>query len=386
MSEFIKTQQEVRANLTEQIREVIDLADSEKRGLSAEELQKIDRIEADIARADEAIAVAQRNEERAVEASAAAKGFQIAEPVSERSSSDILREIAATRGAHTFERRTLVPSTDTVPKTFFDQVFDVARLVGPMLDVGNRINTTSGEDITIPTLTAYSTATLKAAGSAIDESEPTYSSITLGAYKYGLLIPVANELIADAGFDISAHLANQAGNGLGFAVNAALTTGTGSSQPNGVVTAAGSGTVGGTGVAGAFTADNLIDLQYTLDGAARRLPGVAYMAAGSTIGAMRKLKDDAGQYLYQVNVGQPDSFAGYNVIENPGMSAIGTGSKSVLFGHLPSYQVRVAGGVQVATSTDYAFNTDSTVFRVMMRVDGDLTHASHIKYFVGAAS
>ena len=386
MSEFVKSQQEVRANLTEQIREVIDLADSEKRGLSAEELQKIDRIEDDIRRADEAIAVATRNEERAVEASAAAKGFQIAEPMAERSSSEILREIAATRGAHTFERRTMVPSTDTVPKTFFDQVFDVARLVGPMLDVGNRINTTSGEDITIPTLTAYSTATLKAAGSAIAESEPTYSSITLGAYKYGLLIPVSNELIADAGFDISSHLANQAGNGLGFAVNAALTTGTGSDQPNGVVTAAGSGVTGGTGVTGGFTADNLIDLQYTLDGAARRLPGVAYMAAGATIGAMRKLKDDAGQYLYQVNVGQPDSFAGYNVIENPGMAAIATGAKSVLFGHLPSYQVRVAGGVQVATSTDYAFNTDSTVFRVLMRVDGDLTHASHIKYFKGGAS
>lgn len=386
MSEFIKSQQEVRANLTEQIREVIDLADSEKRGLSAEELQKIDRIEDDIRRSDEAIAVATRNEERAVEASAAAKGFQIAEPVTERSSSDILREIAATRGAHTFERRTMVPSSDTVPVSFFDQVFDVARLVGPMLDVGNRINTASGEDITIPTLTAYSAATLKAAGSAIDESEPTYSSITLGAYKYGLLIPVANELIADAGFDISSHLANQAGNGLGFAVNAALTTGTGSSQPNGVVTAAGSGVTGGTGVTGGFTADNLIDLQYTLDGAARRLPGVAYMAAGATIGAMRKLKDDAGQYLYQTNVGTPDSFAGYNVIENPGMAALATGAKSVLFGHLPSYQVRVAGGVQVATSTDYAFNTDSTVFRVMMRVDGDLTHASHIKYFKGGAS
>jgi len=386
MSEFIKTQQEVRANLTEQIRDVIESAEAEGRGLDAAELEKVDRIEADIRRADEAIAVAQRNEERAVEASAAAKGFVVAETPQERSASDILREIASTRGSHTFERRTLVPSTDTVPKSFFDQVFDVARLVGPMLDVGQRINTASGEDITMPTLTAYSTATLKAAGSAIAESEPTYSSITLGAYKYGLLIPVANELIADAGFDISSHLAEQAGNGLGFAVNAALTTGTGSNQPNGVVTAAGSGTVGGTGVSGAFTADNLIDLQYTLDGAARRLPGVSYMAAGATIGAMRKLKDDAGNYLYQVNVGQPDSFAGYSVIENPGMAAVATSAKSVLFGHMPSYKVRVAGGVQVATSTDYAFNTDSTVYRVLMRVDGDLTHASHIKYFQGGAS
>jgi HK97 family phage major capsid protein len=236
-------------------------------------------------------------------------------------------------------------------------------------------------------LTAYSTATLKAAGSAIDESEPTYSSITLGAYKYGLLIPVANELITDAGFDISAHLAEQAGNGLGFAVNNALTNGTGSNQPNGVKTAAGSGITGGTGVAGGFTADNLIDLQYTLDGAARRLPGVAYMAAGATIGAMRKLKDNAGQYLYQVNVGQPDTFAGYSVIENPALPTNGTGVVgSVLFGHMPSYKVRVAGGIQVATSTDYAFNQDVTTFRVMMRVDGDLTHASHIKYFKGGAS
>jgi HK97 family phage major capsid protein len=387
MSEFIKTQQELRANLTSQIREVIDSAEAEKRGLDAAELEKIDRIEADIRRADEAIAVAQRNEERALEASVAAKGFALPE-TSERSASDVLRQIASTRGAHTFtrEERILVPSTNTVPKSFFDEVFDVARLVGPMLDVGQRINTTSGEDITLPTLTAYSTATLKSAGSAIDESEPTYSSIVLGAYKYGLLIPVANELIADAGFNISAHLAEQAGNGLGFAVNAALTTGDGTNKPNGVVTAAGSGVTGGTGVAGLFTADNLIDLQYTLDGAARRLPGVAYMASGQAIGNMRKLKSADGAYLYTVNVGQPDSFAGYSVIENPGMASTGTGAKSVLFGHLPSYKVRVAGGIQVATSTDYAFNTDSTYFRVMMRVDGDLTHASHIKYFIGAAS
>jgi HK97 family phage major capsid protein len=385
MSEFIKTQQELRANLTEQIRDVIEDAEKEGRGLDSAELEKIDRIEADIRRADDAIAIATRNEARSVEASVAAKGFAM--PVAEeRSASAILREIASTRGSHTFEKRTLVPSTNTVPKSFYDEVFDVARLVGPMLDVGQRINTASGEDITIPTLTAYSTAALVAAAGTVADSEPTYSSITLGAYKYGLLIPVAAELVADAGFDISAHLAEQAGNGLGYAVNAALTTGTGSSQPNGVVTAAGSGVTGGTGVSGAFTADNLIDLQYTLDGAARRLPGVAYMATTTALGTMRKLKDDNGAYLYTVGVGTPDSFAGYNVIENPAMAATGTGAKSVLFGHMPSYKVRVAGGIQVATSTDYAFNTDTITYRVMMRVDGDLTHASHIKYFKGGAS
>ena len=384
MSEFVKSQQELRANLTEQIRDVIEAAELDKRGLDAAELEKIDRIEVDIRRADEAISIATRNEQRSVEASVAAKGFALPQSES-RSDSQILRELVATRGQHTFENRTLVPSDNTVPKTFVNRVYDVARLVGPMLDVGERFNTTSGEDITIPVLNVYSTATMKAAGSAIAESEPTYSSITLGAYKFGLLIPVANELIADAGFDISAHLAEQAGNGLGFAVNAALTNGTGTNEPNGVVTAAGSGITGGT-AGGGFTADNLIDLQYSLDGAARRLPGVAYMANTQTLGAMRKLKSQDGAYLYNVNVGSPDTFAGFNIVENPALPAIGSAAKSVLFGHLPSYKVRVAGGVQVATSTDYAFNTDVTTFRVMMRVDGDLTHASHIKFFRGAAS
>ena len=381
---FIKSQEEKRANLVMQIRDVIDSAEAESRGLDAAELEKINRIEADIAAVEDSLSVAQRSQERSAQAAEVAQDFV---PATEnRSEADILRHIAETRGSHDFEARTLVGSDDIVPKGFFDQVFDVARLVGPMLDVGQRFNTTSGEDITYPTLTAYSTATLKAAGSALGESEPTYDSITLGAYKYGLLIPVANELITDAGFDITSHLAQQAGNGLGFAVNAALTTGDGSNKPNGVVTAAGSGITGGTTVGGAFTADNLIDLQYSLDGAARRLPGVAYMANTQTIGAMRKLKDDDGRYLFEVNVGQPQSFAGYEVVENPAMAAIGTGNKSVLFGHLPSYLVRTVGGIQVATSTDYAFNQDVTTFRVMMRVDGDLTHSSHIKSFAGAAS
>ena len=384
MSEFIKAQQELRANLVRQIQDTLESAEV-RGGLDAEANEKIDRIEADIRRADEAIAVATRNEERMAEANVAARGFVPAAEV--RSDSDILRAIANGEvRSHTFEQRTLVPSSDTVPQSFYNEVFAVARLAGPMLDVSQVLNTSSGESLTIPTLTGYSTATIKGAGSAIADSEPTFSSITLGAFKYSFLVPVANELLTDAGFNLASTIAEQAGNAIGYGVNTGLTTGTGTVEPTGVVTAAGSGLTGGTGLSGAFTGDDLIDLQYKLDGAARRLPGVAYMAAGTTIGAMRKLKDDAGNYLYTVNVGQPDTFAGYSVVENPAMAAVATGAKSVLFGHLPSYKARVAGGIQIAQSSDYAFNTDSTVFRVTMRVDGNLTHAGHIKYFKGAAS
>jgi len=382
MSEFITRQTEVRNNLIMQVREVIDFAELEGRGLDSEELRKIEAIESDIAKADEAIAVAQRSEERKVEASVAAKGFIPA--VSERSASDILRNVAETRSSHTFEKRAaLVPSTNTVPKSFYDEVFDVARLAGPMLETSEVINTTSGEDLTIPTLTAYSTAALTAAGSAISASEPTYSSITLGAKKYGFLIQAANELVTDAGFDLASHLARQAGNAIGYAVNNALTLGTGTTVPSGIVTGASAGITGGTGVAGAFTADNLIDLAYSVDGAVRRLPGAGFMANGQTIGAMRKLKDTAGNYLYQIGVGYPDTFAGFRVVENPHVAGVGSAAKSVLFGDLESYKVRIAGGLSVASSQDYAFNTDLTTWRFTIRLDGNLTHSAHVKYFIG---
>jgi len=384
LSEFVKSQQELRANLTAQIQESLDKAE-ERGGLDQETLNKVNAIEADIRAADEAIAVAQRQEERKSEAAEASRGYVPSEEA--RSESDVLRAIGmGEMRSHTFEKRALVTSSNTVPVSFYDQVFQVARLVGPMLDTSEIFNTTSGEDITVPTMTAYSTAALVTEGSAIAESDPTFSSITLGAYKYSFLIGVSNELIADAGFNLEALLAEQAGNAIGYTVNSVLTTGDGSSKPNGIVTAAGSGVTGGTAVSGAFTADNLIDLAYSLDGAARRLPGVAYMANTSSLGAMRKLKDNSGQYLYQVGVGQPDSFAGFPIFENPAMASVATSAKSVIFGHLPSYKVRMAGGLQVASSTDYAFNKDQTFYRFLMRVDGDLTHAGHVKYFVGAGS
>jgi len=391
MSDFIKSQAEVRSNLVAQMREVIDFAEAEKRGLSAEELQKIDRLEADIAQRDASIETAKRVEERSAQATAAATSFAPAETASS-SDADLLRAIA--RGevrSHEFNREAraaLVPSANTVGQSFYDQVFGVARLIGPMLTTSEVFNTQSGESLVIPTVTAYSTAAVTSAGSAISESNPTFSSLTLGAFKIGALVSVANELIADAGFDINAYIAEQLGQSLGFQANTLLTTGTGTVQPTGVSTSAGSVVTGGTGVSGAATYENLVDLAYGIADGARSLPGLGWMMSKTGIAAARKMKDGAGNYIWTDSAvpGQAATLLGYAVYENPAVAAVATGAKSVLFGHLPSFKVRVAGGIQVATSADYAFNSDVTTFRGTMRLDGGLTHATHIGYFKGGAS
>jgi HK97 family phage major capsid protein len=383
MSEFIKTQAEVRSNLVAQMREVIDLAESEKRGLTAEDVQKINRIEADIEARDAAIETAQKVEARSAAAAEAASSFTPAQATS-TTDADLLRSIA--RGemrGYEFAREAraaLVPSSNTVGESFYNRVFEIAQLVGPMLTTSEVFNTASGENLVIPTVTATSSAGSVAAGSAITESNPTFSSITLGAEKYGALVSVSSELVSDAGFDITGYIAQELGTSLGLQSNSVLTAK--------LAAAAGSVVTGGTGVAGAATYENLIDLVYGIADGARVLPGLGFQMSKTGIAAARKMKDGAGNYIWSDSAvaGQPATLLGYSVYENPAVAAVATGAKSVLFGHLPSFKVRVAGGIRVDQSSDYAFNTDVVTYRGLIRLDGGLTHASHIGYFKGGAS
>jgi HK97 family phage major capsid protein len=386
---FIKAQAEARAKAWEEAKALLDSAAAEKRDLTAEEQSKFDRINADLDERAAAIETIRKAEEREAKAAAATSGFEVSEV--SKSDYDYVRSLAKGEiRSHNFETRgTLTPSNagGVVPQSFVARVYDLAREVGPMLDLGERFETAGGEDLKIPVLTNYATAVLETAGATIDESEPTFSSITLGAYKYAFLVPVARELIEDSGVDIAEVLARAAGNSIGVAVNAALTTGSGSAQPTGIVTAAGTG-VSGTIAGGLFTADQLIDLVYSVDGAVRRLPGTGFLMAPSAIRNARKLKTTDGYYLFEpgLNGATADRLLGYPVFENPGMAAVGSASASVGFGYLPSYKIRLAGGLRVDRSDDFKFANDLAVFRFMIRVDGNLSHQEHFKIFRGSAA
>lgn len=391
MSDFLKSQVEARNNLIEQARTVIESAEADKRGLTVDDQATIERIENEISQRDAAIDTAKKMEEREARAVDAARNSFI--PSNEvRGDADILRAIAnGEMRSHTFapEKRALVPSDNLVPKSFYDEVFSVARLAGPMLTVSQVINTAGGDTLTIPTLTGYSTATIKSAGSAISDSEPTFSNVQLSAFKYSFLVPVANELLVDSSLDISALIAEQAGNAIGFGINTGLTTGTGTVEPTGIFTTGASAVTGGTGVSGAPTYENLVDLLYTLDGQARLLPGVGWLMNKTGLAAVRKIKDGSGAFIWtagNIAQGQPDQLLGYPVYENPAVSNVAVNNFSIGVGHLPSLKTRIAGGVQVAQSADYAFANDVTTFRVTARVDSKLTHASHFVKFKGGAS
>jgi HK97 family phage major capsid protein len=375
MSEFIKRQQELKANLTMQIRTVIDDAEAEGRGLDSAELEKIDRIEADIQAAQRSIETAEKNEARASEIAEASRGFEVASEAPE-DTAEIFRAMA--RGEireHSFgfeKRATLVPSANTVPVAFLDRIYALARLVGPYLETSEVIQRASGEDLRIPVFTAYPTATEKAAGSALDESEATYNSLLLQMAKQGFITKLANELITDVGFDLESTLVEQAANAIGTRVNTVV---------HAAVTAV--ATAGGTaGTATAITADELIALQFSADGLVRQLPGSGYMVNTSTLGAIRRIKDGEGRFVLDPVVGGPTTILGLPVFENPAVQSIATTNKPVFFGHWPSVKISTTG-IQTAVSQEAFFANDITAFRYTYRLGAGVANgASHIKFLL----
>jgi len=393
VNEYIQRQVEQRQRVWEAAKALLDTAAEAKRDLTAEEESSYKKMNDELNERAARIDALKADAEREAKIEAATRDIvsQVRpETRAPKGDEEVLRAMG--RGelrGYTFETRDVVKTStgSPVPTSFFNQVIAQARLVGPMLDVATVLRTAGGENLQIPSQAGWSTAAITGEGTAIGESDPTFNSfITLGAYKYSFLLQLSRELIEDSGVDILSFIATQTGNAIGYAVNAALTTGSGTNQPNGIVTAAASA-VTGTTSGPTFSADDLVTLAYSLDGAARRLPGVGWMMNTASLGVVRKLKDNSGRYIFEPSLADGnDRVLNYPVFENPAMASNASATKSVIFGHLPSYYVRMAGGLRLDRSDDYAFNTDLVTFRATMRVDGNLPQTSHVKFYKNANS
>ena len=391
---YIDKQVEIRQRAWEEAKALLDSAEAEGRDLSGEESEKYDRITKELEERAAVIAKLKADEERENKFAAAAHGIetQVRNSATVNHDAELIRSLA--RGeirTANFERRDVTTASTgaPVPTSFYAEIMKHMVVASPMLEVSNIIRTAGGENLQIPRTNAYSTAAQVAQGSAFAESDPTFQSfLTLGAYKHGFLVQVSREMVEDSGVDLLGFLAEQAGIAIGVALGSATTLGSGSSAPTGIITAAGTGVTGSTAVTGAFTADNLIDLAYSVNSAYRRMPNTGWQMLGTTIAATRKLKDTYGQYLFQpsLQAGQPDQLLGYPIWENPDMAAVGTAKKSVLFGNYRQYHIRLAGGISFDRSDDYAFANDLITFRARVRADGGLAQQGAVNVFLGGAS
>ena len=206
------------------------------------------------------------------------------------------------------------------------------------------LNTASGEVIEVPKTLTHTTGEQVAEAAAIQESDPTFDKINLGAYKYGRLVQVSRELVTDAGVDLEGYLAMSCGRALGNALGAHLVTGTGTTMPRGVTidsslgTSPAAGLIAGGGFGAQSTADQgfdiLINLFHSVISPYRMSRSCAWLMNDLTAAKVRKIKSSEGVYAWQVSVvaGEPDTILGKPVYIDPNVASVGANAKSIVFG------------------------------------------------------
>ena len=396
---------EKRAAIHEQGKVILDRAEAEGRALSAEEETAFGKVtaEMDSLRAQSDQLVAFEQEQRDIEASLG-KVPGRGEDRNQDSAEVLLRKVLTGRnGAWDYsptheerqEVRSLVKGTPsaggvTVPTTFYGQLMEHAIDTSAILSAGATIlYTTSGEEISVPVTLSAPVGAQVGEGQTIPTSEPVLGKRSLFAYKYGDLLQISRELSDDSAFDLEGFIARQAGRAIGNAFGAKLVAGTGTNEPQGLITSTTLGKTGATAAGGAPTWDDLIDLFYSVIGPYRNSPGAAWLIKDGTAATLRKLKDLEGRYIWQPSViaGQPDLIEGKPVFTDPNMPAVGLGNKSIAFGDMSAYFARIVNGVRFERSDDFAFDKDLITYRAIIRGDGVLVdQTGAVKHFAGGAS
>ena len=261
---------------------------------------------------------------------------------------------------------------NTVATGMYSQIVKHLEEVSTAVKAGATVlNTSNGESITVPTSLAYSTAVRLDEGQGLTESDNTFASVTLNAYKYGLYTQATKELLEDSSFNIEAYIAERSGVAIAEATGADFVAGDGSDDPNGLINGS---TTSDLAAAGVVTFDDLIDAQHAI--VSKYRPGAAWIMADSTIASVRKLQDSNDQYIWQpaVVAGEPDRILGAPVFTDPAVEALGTDNNSVaVYGDIAKgYIVRVAGGVSIERSDEVGFLNDLVTWKITTRVDGEI--------------
>lgn len=233
--------------------------------------------------------------------------------------------------------------------------------------------TTSSGSHKIPVVSSKGTASWVDEEGSIPESDDAFGQQLIGAHKLATLIKVSEELLQDSAFDLEGYFRKEFARRLGDAEENAFINGNGTGKPTGILNATGGASVGvTTASATAITADEIIDLYYSLKAPYRKK--AVWILNDSTVKAIRKLKDANGQYLWQPGLrdGEYDTILGKRIYTSPYVPEIAAGAKTIIFGDLSYYWIGDRKGITFRRLNERYAETGQVGFIASKRVDAKL--------------
>lgn len=226
---------------------------------------------------------------------------------------------------------------------------------------------------------------------AAETGTPQIDRIAIPLHELSALPKASQRILDDAAFDIEGWLAARIADKFSRAEGAAFISGDGIDKPVGILThptvdndSWGWGNLGYvvSGASGDFDAvnpaDAIVDLVYAL-GARYRANGT-FLMNSKTAGAVRKMKDADGRFLWAdgLAAGEPARLMGYRVVISEDMPDIATDSMAIAFGDF-------AAGYTIAERPDLRVLRDPfsakphVLFYATKRVGGDVSDFAAIK-------
>lgn len=264
-----------------------------------------------------------------------------------------------------------------VPEEFANVIIEDIRDLNVMRQLAS-VMTTNTDTVHIPSLVSRPKAAWRAEKATKNTSTATFTENVLTPYSLAAIVPLSNELVADAQLGVGGSIVNYIAGLMATAIaekeEQAFWTGGGSGQPTGVD---GGGytlrtVAAGAGASDAQRADAIVSaFQNTPQGYRNRGVWVGNMGTWSEVA---RLKDSQGRYLLSDLAGGPTQLLRGRPVYESNFLAGGT----LLYGDFSYYQIVDREGISVRVSDEAtvagssAFEKNLTFVRVEKRVDGEL--------------
>ena len=244
--------------------------------------------------------------------------------------------------------------------------------------LATKIQTSSG-DRKIPVITQKGEASWMEEEEAYSLSDDSFGQIALSAYKVGTAIKISEELLNDSVFDLPSYIAKEFARRIGSKEEEAFLIGDGKGKPTGIFNATGGAEDGTSTSTANITFDDVMELFYSLRSPYRKK--AVWVLNDSTVKALRKLKDNTGNYIWSpsVQAGVPDTILNRPYKTSSYVPEIKAGNKCMAFGDFSYYWVADRQGRSFKKLNELFAMTGQVGFLASQRLDGKLILPEAIK-------
>ncbi len=278
----------------------------------------------------------------------------------------------------------------TVPEEFRQKMVEVMQAYGGLADVTDSFSTATGAPLEYPSLddTDNQGAITAENATVADGQDLTFGTVQFDAYKYtsagagtGLPLRVSVELLQDSAFDIAGLISRAMGTRIARKQAQHWCTGTGVSQPKGIV--APSLTANETlDVSDTIDYDDILDTEAALDPAYEQ--NAVWVMNKATWTAIRAVVDGAGRPIVMpqsssgIGTAPAKELLGYRVVIDQGMpNLVDTAAYFAVLGDMrEAYAIRRVSSMVVVANPYNRAAQGQIEYTAWERADGNIQNRS----------